>query len=130
MAIGEPRQVPAGGRLADAGSRGQTLFVIMQGEINLLSHPPSEVIVRTARVGETVPLATIIDPPVLVTTVEAGTDCEVFAIPRQPLIDLLELHPMMGFQVYRAVARSFEHRYRHTLDHGTHEGPDADLNKS
>jgi len=54
---------------------------------------------------------------VLVTTVEASTDCEVFAIPRQPLLDLFETQPMMGFQVYRAAARAFEHRYRQTLDH-------------
>jgi hypothetical protein len=124
VAIGEQRQVPAGERLANAGSRGENLFVILKGEIQLLSHAPAEVVVRTARVGQTVPLAAIIDPPVLVTTVEATTDCAVFAIPRQPLIDLLELHPMMGFQVYRAVARSFEHRYRQTLDQsGTHQGP-------
>jgi len=130
VAIGEQRHVPAGGRLADAGSRGQTLFVIMQGKIHLLSHPPAEAVVRTARAGETVPLATIIDPPVLVTSVVAGTDCEVFAIPRQPLIDLLEMYPPMGFQVYRAVARAFEHRYRHTLDHSVHEGPDGETGQS
>jgi hypothetical protein len=117
VAIGEQRHVAAGGRLASAGSRGETLFVILSGEIRLISHGPGETVVRTARVGETVPLAAIIDPPVLVTTVQAGTDCEVFAIPRQPLIDLFETRPMMGFQVYRAAARAFEHRYRQTLDH-------------
>jgi hypothetical protein len=129
VAIGEQRHVPAGGRLANAGSRGENLFVILEGEIRLLSHPPAETVVRTARAGETVPLAAIIDPPVLVTTVEASTDCEVFAIPRQPLLDLLELNPMMGYQVYRAAARSFEHRYRRTLDQGgihhePHDTPD------
>jgi hypothetical protein len=41
----------------------------------------------------------------------------VLVIPRQPFLDLLDANPMMGFQVYRAVARAFEHRYRHTLDH-------------
>jgi len=117
VAIGEQRHVAAGGRLASAGSRGETLFVVLQGEIRLLTHGPGETVVRTARVGETVPLAAIIDPPVLVTTVEAGTDCEVFAIPRQPLLDLFETRPLMGFQVYRAAARAFEHRYRQTLDH-------------
>jgi hypothetical protein len=129
-AISEHRRVRAGARLANAGSRGATLFLIIEGEIQLLSHPPAETVVRTARAGETVPLAAIIDPPVLVTTVEARTDCEVLAIPRQPLIDLLEVNPMMGFQVYRAVAHAFEHRYRHTLDlggidqapHGADEG--------
>jgi hypothetical protein len=131
VAIGELRHVPAGGRLANAGSRGENLFVILEGEIQLLSHPPTEAVVRTARAGETVPLAAIIDPPVLVTTVEASTDCAVFAIPRQPLLDLLELNPMMGFQVYRAAARSFEHRYRRTLDQsGAQQGPHDTLDQA
>jgi hypothetical protein len=111
------RKVTRGTRLAAAGSRGHDLFAIIRGEIRLLSHPPEEHLVRVARAGETVPLAAIIDPPVVVTTAEAATDCEVLAIPRQPLIDLLEVNQAMGYQVYRAVARSFEHRYRHTLDH-------------
>jgi len=130
-AIGEQRRIPAGGRLASAGSRGENLFVILRGEIRLLSHAPTEVVVRTARAGETVPLAAIIDPPVLVTTVEASTDCEVFAIPRQPLLELLAMNPMMGFQVYRAAARSFEHRYRQTLDHTVvDQGPHGPLDQA
>jgi hypothetical protein len=110
-------RIPGGARLAVAGSRGHDLFLIVRGEIRLLSHPPAEEVVRVASVGETVPLAAIIDPPVLVTTVETRGQCEVLVIPRQPFLDLLEANPMMGFQVYRAVAHAFEHRYRHTLDH-------------
>ena len=117
VAIGERRHVAARGRLADAGTRGETLFVILKGEVRLLTHGPYETPVRVARAGETVPLAAIIDPPVLVTTVEASDDCDVFAIPRAPLLDLFETHPAMGFQVYRAAAKAFEHRYRQTLDH-------------
>ena len=117
VAIGERRHVAARGRLADAGSRGETLFVILKGEVRLLTHGPDETPVRIARAGETVPLAAIIDPPVLVTTVEASDDCDVFAIPRAPLLDLFETQPVMGFHVYRAAAKAFEHRYRQTLDH-------------
>ena len=117
VALGERRQAVAGGRLASAGSRGETLFVVLKGEVRLLTHGPDEMLVRTARPGETVPLAAIIDPPVLVTTVEASADCEVFAIPRKPLLDLFETQPVMGFQVYRAAAKAFEHRYRQTLEH-------------
>lgn len=131
--LAESRRVMQGTRLVGAGSRGHHLFVVVSGELRLLSHPPAEHVVRKARSGETVPLAAIIDPPVVVTTVEAAADCEVLSIPRQPLIDLLEMNPMMGYQVYRAVARSFEHRYRQTLDHGgdtgTHETPDNQANR-
>ncbi len=124
-AIGHRRKVSAGERLAEGGSRGETLFVILEGDLRLLTHTVPEIPVRTAHAGETVPLAVIIDPPVLVTTVEAASDGEVFAIPRKRLLDLLEKQPLMGFQVYRAAAKAFEHRYRMTLDRGgaIPEGP-------
>ena len=117
-AIGHRRQVSAGERLAEGGSRGETLFVILEGELRLLTHTLPEIAVRTAHAGETVPLAVIIDPPVLVTTVEAASDGEVFAIPRKRLLGLFEKQPLIGFQVYRAAAKQFENRYRMTLDRG------------
>jgi hypothetical protein len=115
-AIGLRQSVKGGERLARGGSRGETIFVILEGELRLLTHSPPEKPVRTAHAGETVPLATIIDPPVLVTTVEAVGDAEVFAIPRIRLLDLFDERPMIALQVYRAAAKAFEHRYRMTLD--------------
>jgi CRP-like cAMP-binding protein len=53
-----------------------------------------------------------------VTTVEAASEGEVFAIPRRRLLDLFEKKPLIGFQVYRSAAKVFEHRYRATLDRG------------
>lgn len=114
--VGERRSVASGERLAHAGSRGDTLFLILNGEFRLLTHGQGEIPVRMAHPGETVPLAVIIDPPVLVTTLEAITEGEVFAIPRMRLLDLFDLQPMLGLQVYRAAAKSFEHRYRKSLD--------------
>jgi hypothetical protein len=121
-AIGHRRAVSAGERLAEGGSRGETLFLVLEGELSLLTHTLPEVPVRTARPGETVPLAVLIDPPVLVTTVEAASDGEVFAIPRSRLLDLFEKQPLIGFQVYRAAAKVFEHRYRMTLERGDASG--------
>jgi CRP-like cAMP-binding protein len=114
--IGQRREVAPGERLAHAGSRGDSLFLILNGEFRLLTHGQDEIPVRMAHPGETVPLAVIIDPPVLVTTLEAITAGEVFAIPRMRLLDLFDLQPMIGLQVYRAAAKSFEHRYRKSLD--------------
>jgi hypothetical protein len=118
-AIGHRRKVRAGERLAEGGSRGETLFLILEGDLVLLTHTLPEVPVRTAHAGETVPLAVIIEPPVLVTTVEAASDGEVFAIPRGRLLDLFEKQPLIALQVYRAAAKSFEHRYRLTLERDT-----------
>ena len=115
-AIGRRQSVKTGERLARGGSRGESLFVILEGELRLLTLAEPEKPVRTAHAGETVPLAAIIDPPVLVTTVEAVGDAEVFAIPRIRLLDLFDEQPMIALQVYRAAAKSFEQRYRMTLD--------------
>src|SRR3972149_4701113 len=115
-AIGHRRRVSAGERLAEGGGRGEVRFVILEGELRLLTHTLPEIPVRTAHAGETVPLAVIIDPPVLVTTVEAPADGEVFVIPRKRLLDLFEKQPLIGVQVYRAAAKIFERRYRMTLD--------------
>jgi len=114
--IGERREVAAGERLARAGSRGDHLFLILSGEFRLLTHGQGEIPVRMAHAGETVPLAVIIEPPVLVTTLEAITDGEVLALPRMRLLDLFDAQPMIGLQVYRAATKSFEHRYRKSLD--------------
>jgi hypothetical protein len=114
-AIGHRRKVAAGERLAEGGSRGETLFVVLEGELRLLTHTLPEALVRTAHAGEAVPLAVILDPPVLVTTVEAAAEGEVLVVPRKRLLGLLEQHPLMGLNVYRAAAKLFEHRYRATL---------------
>jgi CRP-like cAMP-binding protein len=53
-----------------------------------------------------------------VTTVAAIADGEVLAIPRKRLLDLMESQPMIGFQVYKAATKAFEHRYRMTLHRG------------
>lgn len=118
-AIGSRRTVKRGEQLARGGSRGEELFVILRGDLRLLAHDASEKEVRTAHPGETVPLAAIIDPPVLVTTVEAVSDGEVYAIPRIRLLDLFDEQPMIALQVYKVAAKAFEHRYRMTLDRGS-----------
>lgn len=120
--IGAHTHVTAGERLVQAGNRGEAVYLILKGEMRLLTHAPVEIPVRIARPGEAIPLAAIIDPPVVVTTVEAVTNCDLFAIPRRPLLDLLEANPAMGFQVYKSAAKLFEHRYRRILEHSVFKG--------
>ncbi len=115
--VGEVRPIVAGTRLAHAGHRGDNLYVILEGQVRLLARGgDGEVPVRVAEAGETVPLAVILDPPVLVTSVEAITDGEVLTIPRLQLVELCQLQPMLGLHLYRAAAKVFERRYRKTLE--------------
>lgn len=114
---GQRQRVTVGERLAHAGSRGDNLYVILEGELRLVAHNgEGELPVRSAHAGETVPLAVLLDPPLLVTTVEAVAAGEVLAISRLRLLELFDLQPMIGLQVYRATAKVFEGRYRNTLD--------------
>jgi hypothetical protein len=114
-AISRRQVVTAGERLAEGGSRGETLFVVLHGTLRLLTDTAPEVPIRTAQAGEAVPLAVIIEPPVLVTSIEAALDGEVISIPRKRLLEVLEKRPAIGMRVYRAAAKAFEHRYRTTL---------------
>ncbi len=115
--IGEVRRMNSGERLARAGHRGDTLYVILEGEVRLLArNGADEVPVRLARAGETVPLVTLLDPPVVVTGVEAVSEGKVFAVPRLQLLELCELQPMLGLHLYRAIAKIFARRYRKTLE--------------
>jgi CRP-like cAMP-binding protein len=117
VGIGEVRPVVAGTRLAQEGDRGDDLYVILRGQLQLLAPSDTgELRVRVAQAGETIPLAAILEPPVLVTTVEAVTDGEVLTIPRLELLDLCERDPKLGLNLYRAAAKVFEQRYRNTLD--------------
>ena len=114
---GQRQRVIAGERLAHAGGRGDNVYVILEGELRLLTRgEEGELPVRSAHAGETVPLAVLLEPPLLVTTVEAAAAGEVFVIPRLRLLELFDLQPMIGLQVYRAAAKVFEGRYRKTLD--------------
>lgn len=116
-AIGHLQRVAPGERLAEAGSRGHELYVILSGELRLFArHGDVERVVRRARAGETVPLAVLLDPPVLVTAIEGSTETEAFTVPRAALLELCDSDPEIGLQIYRAAARSFEERYRTTLD--------------
>lgn len=120
-AIGHLQHVAPGERLAEAGSRGQELYVVLSGELRLFArHGDVERIVRRAHVRETVPLAVLLDPPVLVTAIEGSLDAELLTIPRAALLELCESNPAIGVQIYRAAARSFEERYRSTLDNLVH----------
>jgi len=120
-AIGHMQHVAPAERLAEAGSRGHELYVVLSGELRLFArHGEVERVVRRAHARETVPLAVLLDPPVLVTAIEGAVDAEVFTLPRAALIELCDADPAIGLQVYRAAARSFEERYRSTLDNLVH----------
>ncbi|MFQ5381941.1 MAG: Crp/Fnr family transcriptional regulator [Dehalococcoidia bacterium] len=117
VALGRWRTVERGARLGEAGEPGAEVYAILRGRLRLLSPRGSdELAVRLARTSETIPLAALMDPPLLVTGIEASDRTDVFAIPRDGLLDLCDQEPAIGLHVFRGVTATFERRYRSTLD--------------
>lgn len=115
-----PKTFSAGDFLAREGSRGDHLFIIMKGQVRVSSKSEGDQLtVRIVRGKESVPLASILEPPLLITTAEAMETVETLAIPRAMLLRICELQPMLGVQVYKATAGVLARRYRAMLQQVT-----------
>ena len=115
-ALCEERSFQAGEYLGVQNEPGIWIYVIRSGEITVTTgSQESSIVVRSIKERETVPIAALFDPPVLVATFKAATDGEALAIPRAQLMELCELEPRIGMHVYKAVCGILMDRYRHTL---------------
>lgn len=115
-ALCEGRAFRAEDCLAIQDAQGSHLYVIRKGEIIVSTGAEGkDLVVRKIREHETVPVAVLFEPPVLVTTARAATDGEALAIPRVRLMELCELEPQIGMRIYRAVCGVLMNRYRYVL---------------
>ena len=113
---GERRILEDGEWLASQGDRGDTLYVILSGQLRLTSWGASgEMTVRFAGPKEAIPVAVLLDFPILVTSVQVVKEAVVLAILRERLIELCYQKPIMGMLLYKAVAMVLRERYRATL---------------
>ena len=118
-ALGQVRRAPAGERLREAGAPGETIYVVLEGHLKLLSlKSGTERSAGTAKARQAVPLVGLLSPTDAVTGVRAVTDSLVFTIPRPQFLELCESQPALGMQVYRAAAGIFARRYRSGLQIG------------
>ena len=118
----------AGDYLGIQNERGSRLYIIRHGEITVTTGTgESNVVVRTVRERETLPIAVLFEPPLLVTTAKAATDGEALVIPRVRLLELCELEPKIGMHVYKSVCGILMSRYRYTL-HRLSEFVDSTIN--
>ena len=105
-----------GDYLGVQNEQGSRLYVIRYGEITVTTTTDEmDVVVRTVRERETLPVAVLFEPPLLVTTARAATDGEALVIPRVRLLELCELDPKIGMHVYKSVCGILMNRYRYTL---------------
>ena len=107
----------AGDYLGLQNEQGTRLYIIRHGEITVTtSTDEMNAVVHTVRERETLPVAVLFEPPLLVTTAKAATDGEALVIPRVRLLELCELDPKIGMHVYKSVSGILMNRYRYTLN--------------
>jgi CRP-like cAMP-binding protein len=71
--------------------------------------------VRIAGPGESFPLASLVGYGMLITSVRAMRDMDVWELDRQPLLDLCHRRPEIGARIFAAAAGVMASRYRDTL---------------
>lgn len=114
--LGRLLHFPAGMMLAKAGETADTLFLIMDGKVELYTDSPvGEVTVRVVGPCEAFPLAALVGSGQLITSARAMTEVEVFGIPARGLLDLCEFETDIGMRVYKMAAGIMAERYRATL---------------
>lgn len=115
-AIARVEDLRSGEILGVAGQPGDTLYVLADGQIQLMAPAiTGHLTVRVAGAGETWPLACLVGDAALITSAVALTDVQVLALPCEALTDLLAAKPDIGFPVFRAVAEILAGRYRSML---------------
>lgn len=101
--------VEAGDLVFAEGQPGNHLYVILEGEVDVMRGAE-----RVARLGrkECVGEMALLDPAPRSASVKARTDCELLAIARDDFQDLLDMHPALA----RGIIRVLTQRLRHATE--------------
>lgn len=106
--IGELRGVSRGDLLGRPGRLEESIYVVLEGELRLLTNGDGRA--QTVRAGEATPLVTPLERAQGLNTVQAAADGMLFVIPRARFLELCELQPGLGFRVYRSAAHALARR--------------------
>ncbi len=115
-ALGALVDLKPGVLLGTAGKFGWRLYVILQGTVELSADSAAgPAIVRVVGAGESVPLASILDDGLLITTATTMTEVRAWVVERRRLLAYLHANPRTALSVYRAAAGVLGGRYRATI---------------
>lgn len=116
-AIGHRQVLPAGEILVRGGAPAERLYAILRGTVGRLTVvEEAEVTVGTIGPGSAIPLRTLTQLFVAITTLKAATEVEAFVFPRARLLELLDQEPAMGNHVRQAALSELAGRYQESLD--------------
>ena len=116
-ALCEDYAFEAGEYLGYQDEPGDRLYVVRSGTVTATTGArETSLVVRTVVAHEAFPVAVLFNPPILVTTSQAETDGTALMIPRLRLLELCQLEPRIGLQIFSAACGILASRYRYTLD--------------
>ena len=123
--ICQERRYQAGENIFLEGSGSDDLYIILQGEVDILVNPglvsdqpgvelPS-VTIATLRRGQSFGEIALVDQGVRSATACAATnETRLLVIPRKELIQLCDLHPDLGYRLMRNLAADLAMKIRNT----------------
>ncbi len=110
---GQRLRVPRGGYLMRRGEAGGDIFMLVSGKLEVVdSRSSPEVILAVFAPGVMVGELAFVDGSPRSADVRAATDSEVLQWPRQDLVVLLNRHPELAADFYKALARLASERAR------------------
>jgi CRP-like cAMP-binding protein len=105
QAIGEPVLKPKGTVLLREGQPGGGAFLIKSGSVNMtLAANPKLYPSRRLGCGRVIGLPATFSGEPYSLTAECATNCRLYFIPRQNLLELIQHDPSAGFQIVRILS--------------------------
>ena len=116
-AVSKESSFSTGDYLAIQNEPGSELYVIRRGRVTVTTgSDDAKIVVRTVTERETVPVAVLFEPPLMVTTARAATDGDAIVMPRVGLMELFDIEPAIGVHIYKAACSVVASRYRNALN--------------
>jgi CRP/FNR family transcriptional regulator, cyclic AMP receptor protein len=122
--LGEERSLPAKDLILEEGSNSKELYIIIQGEADVLVNPalvggPSaqknEVAIATMRRGQSFGEVALVDEGMRSATVRAGKKgVRLLVIPREKLLMLCDTYPQLGYRLMYNLAADLAMKVRNT----------------
>ena len=115
-AVSKESRFSTGDYLGIQNELGSELYVIRRGRVIVTTgSDDAKIVVRTVTERETVPVAVLFEPPLMVTTTRAATDGDAIVMPRVGLMELFDIEPAIGVHIYKAACSVVASRYRYAL---------------
>lgn len=120
----QEKNIPAGETIFEENSNSKELYIILQGEVDILIDPGlvgttkgtgEKTIIATMRRGQSFGEIALVDEGLRSATARAGIrETRLLVIPREKLIMLCETYPQLGYRLMHNLAADLAMKMRNT----------------